>query len=35
MDRISSPVVVDSAPFAPRPFDQLIGVCSNARAPVW
>src|SRR5258705_11118168 len=35
MDRIKSPVVLDEAPFVPRPFDLLIGVCSNARAPVW
>jgi predicted DNA-binding transcriptional regulator YafY len=35
MDRITSPVVLDEAPFAPRPFDHFHGVCSNARAPVW
>jgi predicted DNA-binding transcriptional regulator YafY len=32
MDRIRSPVVLYEAPFLPRPFDLLIGICSNARA---
>lgn len=34
MDRITSPVVLDEAQFLPRPFDLLIGICSNARAAV-